>query len=119
MVCEKCQKDYGKIIIRLRDKNGEQTFCPNCLAFTVSNGDLKIENDKTLRDDVTGKFGAVEYCSLNERYTLEKETMIRLICKNLTPEEWFALKEKYGADKFELHDDFYDEDGYAIQPMEI
>ena len=36
MVCEKCQKDYGKIIIRLRDKNGEQTFCPNCLAFTVS-----------------------------------------------------------------------------------
>jgi hypothetical protein len=43
--------------------------------------------------------------------------MYRLITHNLDPDEYFALAKKYGADKFEIHSDFYDEfDGIAIQP---
>ena len=119
MICCKCNKEMGDIVNRLKDKNGEQIFCPNCLCLEVANRKLKLENDETLRDDITGEYGAVEFCSCDEHYVLERETMIRLICHNLDPDEWMALADKYGEDKFELHSDFYDEDGYAIQPMEI
>ena len=117
--CENCKKDYGEIIIKLKDNMGEQSFCPNCLALMVCNQDLYLENDMSLKDDVTGKWGAIEFLSGDEHYVLEKERMIRLICKNLRKEEYLVLSQKYGADKYELHDDFYLEDGTAIQPMKI
>ena len=120
MRCGNCEKDYDvNIIIKLKDKMGEQSFCPTCLALMVYNNDLYLENDISLKDDVTGKWGAVEYLSGDEHYVLEKGTMIRLICHNLKKDEYLILTKKYGSDKFQLHDDFYLEDGSAIQPMEI
>lgn len=119
MVCDKCKKEVVSVEEHLKDKNGEQVFCPNCLCEEVATGQLILENDETLRDDVTGEFGAVEFCSSGEHYILKKERMIRLICHNLEPDEWKTLTEKYGEDKFELHEDFYDDDGFALQPLEI
>lgn len=78
---------------------------------------LKLENNPDFVDDITGENGAVKYETEGESYTLEKETMERLILCNLTPEEYFTLAEKYSPHNFSLHDDFYDPiDGSAIQP---
>ena len=119
MVCSKCKKDYGIILITIRDRDGEYVFCPNCLCYEYCEGNLIFNNNPSLCDDVTGEEGAVEYISFNEHYVLEKERMLRLIAHNLKPNEYLALSNKYGADKFSLHDDFYTDDGYAIQPVEV
>ena len=107
------------VVGTLKDKKGEHHLCPNCVAFALCNGELHLENDENLKDDITGKNGAVEFISGDEHYTLERETMIRLLCHNLEPDEWIILSKKYGADKFQLHSDFYCKDGTAIQPLEI
>lgn len=42
----------------------------------------------------------------------------RLQALCLRPREWFNLAAKHGIDEFLLHDDFYEEDGAAMQPRE-
>ena len=119
MVCQKCGYNVESIVGTLKDKNGEQHLCPNCVAMMLCEGKLHLENSENLKDDITGKSGAIAFISGDEHYTLEKETMMRLLSHNLDPDEWVALSEKYGEDKFMLHSDFYLEDGTAIQPLEI
>ncbi len=120
MVCQECGYNKAEyIIIALKDKNGEQYLCPNCVAMKLCEGELYFENDMNLQDDITGEYGAVEFNTADEHYVLEKDTMIRLLCHNLEPDEWIALAKKYGEHKFQLHSDFYCEDGTAIQPLEI
>ena len=117
MICSMCKNDYGSIVTAITDKNGTNHYCPNCLLSGVLNREIKFENNPDFIDDITGENGAVKFENDNETYVLEKATMYRLITHNLNPDEYFALAKKYGADKFEIHDDFYDEfDGIAIQP---
>jgi hypothetical protein len=40
----------------------------------------------------------------------------RLHARSLRPLEWFNLAKRHSWDQFLLHDDFYDEDGTAVQP---
>lgn len=42
----------------------------------------------------------------------------RIQARALRPAEWFNLAKRHGWQEFLLHDDFYDEDGTALQPME-
>ena len=51
--------------------------------------------------------GTIEFKTTGEHYFLEKETMLRLIARNLKKEEYFALINKHGQSCFLLHDDFY------------
>lgn len=119
MKCSKCEVNNENVIVTIKDKNKEVPFCMNCLVECCINRKFNFENDENLIDDVTGEKGAIQYISKEVTYVLEKKTMIRLILNNLDPDEYFALAKKYGADKFELHSDFYDEfDGVAIQPIE-
>ena len=117
MKCNGCNKDYGRIMITLNDAAGSKSYCPNCLAVMVCNDELSFVNNPNLIDDVTGKPGAVEFVAYNERYVLESKRMLRLISHSLRRREALKLIEKYGDDKYMLHDDFYDENGVAIQPM--
>ena len=118
MKCSKCGfEKHPSILVKITDNNGEAIYCPNCLLLHQLEGILKLKNNPNFIDDITGKKGAVKYEAEGESYTLEKETMERLILCNLTPEEYFALAEKYSPHNFCLHDDFYDPiDGCAIQP---
>lgn len=116
MICSICNEGRP-CATTISDKNGTTFYCPNCLLEAVLNRKIKFENDLNLIDDITGEKGAVKFESGDELYILEKESMYRLITHNLDPDEYFALAKKYGADKFEIHSDFYDEfDGVAIQP---
>ena len=108
---------FPPILKVLRDGAGKRVLCPNCTAILIAGGELSFENDLGLTDDITGKPGAVEYVSGDERYALERHTMKRLLAHNLTKEEWLALSRKYGADQYMLHEDFYAEDGTALQPV--
>lgn len=118
MSCIKCGDNRKVIISTLTDKNGSVEYCPNCLTMAFINNELHFENHPQFIDDVTGEIGAVKFESEGEIYILENKRMLRLIAHNLEPEEYFALAKKYGANKFEIHDDFYDElDGTAIQPV--
>ena len=115
--CERCRRNYSFIGFSLRDAVRELNFCPNCLAVAFYNNELSFINDPTLVDDITDKPGAVEFKSENERYVLERRTMMRLISHNLRRSEYLALAKKYGSEKYMIHDDFYAEDGTALQPM--
>lgn len=120
MQCSKCKNAlYEDILITITDKNTETVYCPNCLLLEQLNGTLILENNPEFIDDITGEKGAIKYESKHESYTLEKETLARLILVHLTPEEYFALSAKYSPHNFSLHDDFYDPiDGSAIQPAD-
>ena len=118
MSCSKCGDDRRVILTTITDKNGSVEYCPNCLIEAYIEFKLDFENNPDFIDDVTGEHGAVKFESEGEIYILERERMFRLIAHNLDPDEYFALAKKYGANKFEIHDDFYDDfDGVAIQPV--
>ena len=120
MKCINCGENRDVVCAKITDKNGEQHYCLNCCLSLYLRGKLNIENNPDFIDDITGESGAVRYQNGDECYTLERKTLGRLISHNLDPDEYFALVAKYGADKFELHDDFYDEfDGVAIQPATL
>ena len=118
MICSKCGKNYPTIAIAIKDLNGEKIFCPNCLITSYINSELNLVDDPKIIDDVSGKNGAVEFISENEHYNLHHKRMLRLIAHNLLPEEYRVLANKYGSDKYEIHDDFYSEYGIALQPVE-
>ena len=117
MKCDNCKRGYNAIGIKLKDAIHEWNLCPNCLTFLFLEDKLNFVNDLNLIDDITGNPGAVEFISLDEKYVLEKETMLRLISYNLKRHEYIPLINKYGSNKFMLHDDFYGSDGTAFQPI--
>lgn len=115
--CKRCGRSGDIINITLRDAKGEVTFCPNCMAIAFLENEISFTNDPKLIDDVSGRPGAVEFVSHDEKYHLEKQTMMRLISYNLKRHEYLILADKYGTDKYMLHDDFYWNDGTKLQPM--
>lgn len=106
--------------IMIIDKDSSRIYCPNCIYRALYNKSLNLCNNSNLRDDITGEYGAILYVTHKEEYCLKRDTMIRLICHNLKPEEWKALTKKYveptGTFKFMLHEDFYDDEGNTLQP---
>lgn len=126
--CCSCKKDVGIITIEIKDKNDSKFYCPNCICRLVyDNGESRkiwtkeefdFEEDEDIIDDITNTSGAIIYKGCDEEYHLKKPVLMRLIRKNLSPMEYFKLVEKYGNDKYMLHDDFYDDaTGMAIQPF--
>lgn len=114
--CTSCGYSNESILTHLIDANEEKCLCPNCVAVAVANGTMKLEANEALCDDVTGEIGAVVFINGNERYTLTPRRMIRLLVYDLRAYEWQALANKYGANQFMLHDDFYTEEGNPWQP---
>lgn len=115
--CEKCGYGHTVINITLKDAVGENTLCPNCLAVAFLNNKLHFVNNLDLICDITGKRGAVEFISEHEYYCLNSKAMLRLISHNLKPREYKILAKKYGEYQYMLHDDFYSENGFALQPL--
>ena len=118
MSCEKCGYVNPKGLVNIIDAKRTIVVCANCLAEMYYCDELQFENNMDFKDDITGLPGAVKYQAIDECYCLEKETMYRLITRNLKPEEYFALVELYGSEHFLLHDDSYTEDGIAMQPLD-
>lgn len=117
--CSKCGMmlpDY--LTMELADKNGSMAYCPNCITEAAYNDELSFVADDNLICDITGKPGAVRFVCEGETYTLNPDSMVRLVRHTLNPDEYFALTKKYSAANYMLHDDFYDEaTGEAIMLM--
>lgn len=120
-MCMLCGKSYT-VDIMVIDKNSTRTFCPNCLTVATLNNTLMFENNKNIKDDITGEYGAILYIADREQYSVNRDTLRRLILCNLTPKEWNILNDKYvkphNTFRFLLHEDFYDDDGIALQSMD-
>lgn len=115
--CMHCGYNTESVLATLVDAAEVRVLCPNCFTMAIAAGDLTFEPDYNLVDDITGLPGAVKFLNEFESYTLAPRTMMRLLAHDLRPREWKALAEKYSAQWFMLHDDFYDEDGVAWQPV--
>lgn len=119
MSCKKCGYVNPKGLVNIiADAKRTIVVCANCLAEMYYCDELQFENNMDFKDDITGLPGAIKYQAIDECYFLEKETMLRLIARNLRPEEYFALVKLHGEECFLLHDDFYTEDGIAMQPLD-
>ena len=77
MKCSKCEVNNENVIVTIKDKNKEVSFCMNCLVECCINKKFNFKNDENLIDDVTGEKGAIQYISKEVTYVLEKRTMIR------------------------------------------
>jgi hypothetical protein len=61
----------------------------------------------------------VESCdSPTAPYLVCRACHARLLARSLRPREWFNLAKRVGPSQPLLHDDFYDDDGNALQPSE-
>ena len=116
-MCQFCRNDNEILQIKITDKYGTTCYCPNCLAIHTYNNIINFVPNTDFIDDITKEPGAIRYEAYDESYTLNLETFKRLIRHNLTPEEYFTLCILYGENKYMIHDDFYTEEGIAIQPM--
>lgn len=116
-MCDVCKKSYGSIEVTIIDASNKKNYCPNCLLIRGLDGEIAaMENSDSFICDVSGKPGAILYDSLGERYVLERSVLERLIFRNLKRKEYRKLIEKYDPSNYMLHEDFYAEDGTALQP---
>jgi len=118
-MCMFCGNTNPVLKIEITDKYGTIEYCPNCLCLYAYNNGIDFVESPFFKDDITNTYGAICYHSFDETYFLSLETLKRLVCHNLTKEEYRILVNKYGEHKFMLHDDFYLEDGTPIQPMGV
>lgn len=137
---KKCEITASFLLNTIDDGEKLIALCPNdCIFYAIgglkesdlefypsevkSKDELFCEITNTLKLDVkddekfyiykTENHGEVLTLHLSEKF------LFQLLLLNLEPKAYFVLKEKHGI-FHEIHDDFYDEeDGYALQPVEI
>lgn len=115
--CNDCGKTLKSVGVHITDNNGTHVLCHCCLAIREQDSDVPtFENNMNFVDDISGLHGAVKYESGNESYSLDKAALRRLIFRHLTPNEWKILSNKYSPHNHALHEDFYDNNGIALQP---
>lgn len=121
-MCQRCGVSHT-VDAMVIDANATRVYCPNCLIFVVATNAVPFEENILIRDDITEKPGAISYISSGETYNLNKVTFKRLVLHNLTPWEYKLLCKKYVEPTeerrfmFLLHDDFYSDEGIAVQPV--
>ncbi len=115
-MCNYCKADYPTIEVTLTDAKHSSILCPNCMCSLLLDGHLEFIPDYNLICEVTGEKGAVKYESMHENYILRPDIMLRLINHSLRPAEYKNLVKNREEIPFELHDDFYGDNGYAYQP---
>lgn len=104
--------------IEIIHKNGVEVFDPvtiiMCLMKTPQSFELLEPTDQT---SVISGEPALRYKTSSCDVPLTAQEIHSLVMKNLSKEQFFALK-KVTGDFFEIHDDFYDpETGEALQPI--
>ena len=98
-------------------------FDPNRLIAAVFNDKLFSELGEPIPAEVKGSVlsgrAGYRYSDSDVDMILERDELDRFIRCDLTPEEYFKLRDTYGI-FFMIHDDFYDEEtGEALQPKRL
>ncbi len=105
------------------------TACPNCILEKISKHELEIPSGAYFRKIDFGQRWcdcAVKITSvykdkeIGKPYYLLPEEAIRFLGHQLTPDEYFELitEEDHSSDEYDLHDDYYDDIGLAICPVD-
>ena len=107
--------------IEVQTEKTHYAFCPNNLVREALEG-LPNFTEPCTTSELSGLPGYV-YRTANydgETLTLRltREELYRLISLSLTPEEFRKIADAHGI-FHEIHDDFYDSDGTALQPKEL
>lgn len=120
LCCNTCGLTIPQLLNNLSFNGNTLTYCPNCMCRAVADGSLaaQLQNDPNLIDDITGTSGAIKFSNDGETYCLNKDSMLRLLSYNLNPNEYIVLAQMYGDHNYMIHDDFYTDDGIAIQPID-
>ncbi len=118
--CQFCgYSSHPEILHVIIGKNKILHMCPTCTVLHFDEIE-SLEEDERFIDDITGYPGAILLTDpqSEESYCLNKDAALRMINRSLTQKEWKILNEKYKSRgfNFEIHDDFYDDNGGAIQP---
>ena len=126
-MCFVCKRSMP-VDIHITDADGVKVLCPNHIIAEMAVGRLKLKPVAHLKDELQGKSGAVHLVASGgkEDYTLNPDTMRRLINHGLYKAEWRGLAKLrieqgkasgYWDLPYMLHSDFYSEDGTAWQPV--
>ena len=104
------------IAIELADSINKVTVSPNDAAEMAFNERLPFSEESVGASCISGEPGYF-YRTEEIEMILTRDEMLRLMRRELRPEEFRSLLEKYGM-FFEVHDDFYEvETGAALQGM--
>lgn len=107
--------------IEIESAAGVETYDPNTLLIHAIDHPEQVISLTPMPDQVSdvSNDAAVLYRTDDLEIKLSPKELLRFIYHNLTAEEFFKLRDKYG-DFYEIHDDFYEPNkGYAFQPVEI
>jgi hypothetical protein len=104
--------------IEIEHQDGTLVIDPNRFVLEAIGGALlNLPVLEASKSDLSGQ-AAVCYRSDDLEIFLTPEELTRLALLSLQPEQYFALRAKYGM-AHQWHDDFYDEEtGEAVQPRE-
>jgi hypothetical protein len=97
-------------------------FDPNSLIMAAADGWFNGLEGAFLPSEISGEAGFIYHTSDGERapmaLRLSRRELFRLVTLSLTPKEYVSLRTPHGL-FHEIHDDFYDDAGTAIQPREF
>lgn len=105
--------------LQVEHADGRERFDPNRIKMWAIGNQGSVLGLSPLDGRVSDVSGdpAVVYRGGDVELALSPDELLRLIENDLRPEEFFALRARYGI-FHEIHDDFYDPvSGYALQPM--
>jgi hypothetical protein len=115
-------KGFEKILGIFDDGAFKMVLCPNHQIMYVL-GKVKHEDMELMPSSITERSKcelcdelAIRFEDSETTYELCSHHMAKLIRHNLNREEFSKLYLKHG-NTFLLHDDFYEDDGEAIQPV--
>lgn len=115
--------DLGPIDIEISGHGKAIMFDPNRLIVALLDdklfSDLGAPIPTAVEGSVLSGKAGYRYSDSDVDMILERGELDRFIRCDLTPEEYFKLRDTYGI-FFMIHDDFYDEEsGAALQPKRM
>lgn len=124
-MCRRCRNNehsYLDTVIYKDNDTVVDRLCPNCMAEAVYDHEFPRAVG-IYTSEISGRHGALKIVDAAdsdapETFYLLPDEAERLFRHELTPEDFAVLSIKH-SDSFLLHDDFYDEDGNALQPMDM
>ena len=114
-MCDKCKNGASCVDYIILMKHGMLTLCPNCVAMSILDKTLMIDPGMYI-SEISGKPDAVRIDCQGTQYDLLPDEALRFLGHALMPNEYKALLKTHSAYEFELHDDFYSDEGFAYQP---
>ena len=120
-MCDFCGNSLGFDYLDhiISGKSETIKICPNCVVSGVYYNTINFPEGNFI-SEISGAKNAIEIKEQisDETYYLSPNEAKRLFCHMLMPEEYNILLTNHDNREYMLHDDFYDEEGNALQPID-